>query len=144
MRSITVKTNIKVPVEKVWQYWTRTEHITGWNFAGTDWHCPEASNNLEKGGEFHYIMSDKDGSLSFDFWGTYVGIETEKSIDIILGDGRKMLVLFESIDDSTTTVTETFEPENENSPELQKAGWQAILDNFGKYSESRFDQVIPG
>ena len=139
MISITVKTIILLPVDKVWQYWTLPEHITGWNFAGTDWHCPKALNNLVQGGDFHYIMSAKDGSVSFDFWGTYINIHEEKSIEIILGDGRKMLVQFESLGDSTAVV-ETFEPEDENSLELQKTGWQAILDNFRKYSENLSDQ----
>jgi uncharacterized protein YndB with AHSA1/START domain len=135
MNSIVVKTNIQVPVGKVWHYWTQPEHVTGWNFASPDWYCPNAENSLLPGGEFHYIMSAKDGSVSFDFWGTFVTIVPEKSLEIVLGDERKMFVLFEGVGDSTV-VTETFEPEYENTPELQKAGWQAILDNFKKYSES--------
>ncbi len=122
------------PISKVWQYWTLPEHIMNWNFAGSDWHCPSATNNLVVGGEFHYLMAAKDGSFSFDFWGTYQNIEFEKSIDILLGDGRKMAVYFEVIPEGTI-VTETFEPETENSPELQKTGWQSILDNFKKYLE---------
>jgi uncharacterized protein YndB with AHSA1/START domain len=106
-----------------------------WNFASEDWHCPKADNNLVPGGEFHYLMAAKDGSFSFDFWGTYIKIEMEKFIEIILGDGRKMSVSFEVMGQATT-VTEIFEPEEENALELQKAGWQAILDNFRKHAES--------
>ncbi|MCX6303564.1 MAG: SRPBCC domain-containing protein [Bacteroidetes bacterium] len=134
MNEITVKTIIAATINKVWQCWTQTEHITEWNFAGEDWHCPKADNSLVPGGEFHFIMAAKDGSASFDFWGTYIKIETEKFIEIILGDGRKMSVTFEVIDDATT-VTEKFEPEEINTLELQKAGWQAILDNFKKHAE---------
>jgi uncharacterized protein YndB with AHSA1/START domain len=86
------------------------------------------------GGEFHYTMSARDNSMSFDFWGTYKKIEKEKNIEILLGDGRSMLVTFEMID-TTTIVTEKFEPENENPVEMQQAGWQMILDNFKRYVE---------
>ncbi len=132
MNEITVTTFVQVPRSKAWEYWTSPTHIIHWNFASADWHCPTATNQLELGGEFHYIMSAKDGSFSFDFWGTYTKIETEKSIEILLGDGRKMTVQFEETTDGTI-ITEIFEPEKINSLELQKAGWQAIVDNFKKY-----------
>lgn len=135
MKKIVVDSKIIAPIDKVWQYWTLPEHIMNWNFASADWHCPKAENNLVVGGEFHYLMAAKDGSFSFDFWGTYQNIEFEKSIDILLGDGREMSVFFEETTHGTI-VTETFEPESENSPELQKAGWQAILDNFKQCVES--------
>ncbi len=132
MKKIVVDSKIIAPIGKVWQYWTLPEHVMNWNFASADWHCPSATNNIVVGGEFHYLMAAKDGSFSFDFWGTYQNLEFEKSIDIILGDGRNMSVYFEAIPEGTI-VTETFEPETENSPELQKAGWQSILDSFNKY-----------
>ncbi len=81
---ITVKNILNAPIKKVWEYWTKEEHVKNWNFATSDWHCPNATNNLQVGGEFHYTMSAKDNSFSFDFWGTYQKIEPEKSIEIIL------------------------------------------------------------
>ncbi len=131
---ITVTTIINVPLQKVWEYWTKEEHVKNWNFAASDWHCPNATNNLQIGGEFHYTMAAKDNSFSFDFWGTYQNIEPEKSLEITLGDGRQMKVGFEAKGDSTV-VTEQFEPETQNPEEMQKAGWQMILDNFKAYVE---------
>ena len=131
---ITVTNIINAPIEKVWKYWTKEEHVKNWNFAASDWYCPNAINNLQVGGEFHYTMAAKDNSFSFDFWGTYQKIEPEKLLEITLGDGRQMKVGFEGIGDSTV-VTEQFEPETQNPEEMQKAGWQMILDNFKKYVE---------
>ena len=134
MNLIKVETIINAPITKVWDSWTKEEHVKNCNFASSDWHCRNATNNLVVGGEFHYIMSAKDNSMSFDFWGTYEKIETEKSIEILLGDGRKMKANFDS-SDSGTIVTEEFEPEQENPAEMQREGWQTILDNFKKYVE---------
>ena len=134
MSFIIVQSNINAPLHKVWDYWTIPNHVMNWNFAMSEWHCPSATNNLMEGGEFHYTMAAKDNSMSFDFWGTYQKIEIEKNIEIILGDGRKMKVTFETFDNGTT-VTEEFEPEQQNPAEMQQAGWQMILDNFKKYVE---------
>ena len=87
------------------------------------------------GGEFHYEMAARDGSASFDFWGTFQQIEEQKSLDILIGDGRKMKVTFETTE-AGTKVTEQFEPENQNPEDLQQAGWQMILDNFKSYAEN--------
>ncbi len=134
MKLLTVQATIKVPLLEVWTYWTNPNHIVHWNFASTDWHCPNATNKLEVGGEFHYIMAAKDGAESFDFWGTYQSIEFNKHINMLLGDGRKMMVLFEETNEGTL-LTELFEPETMNAIELQEAGWQSILDNFKNYVE---------
>ena len=134
MQLITVQSNIHAPVEKVWGFFTNPQHIINWNFAIPEWHCPSATNQLEVGGEFHYTMAARDNSMSFDFWGTYQKIEKEKNIEILLGDGRSMLVTFE-MTDATTIITEKFEPENENPVEMQQTGWQMILDNFKRYVE---------
>lgn len=131
---ITVKQTINAPIEKVWRYWTKEEHVKNWNFAVSDWHCPNATNNLVVGGEFHYTMASKDNAMSFDFWGTYQKIEIEKCLEIILGDGRAMKVIFEATE-TGTLVVEAFEPEQQNTLEMQQAGWQMILDNFKKYVE---------
>ena len=134
MSFIKVQTVINANISKVWDYWTKEEHIVNWNFAVEEWHCPKASNNFEVGGEFHYTMSAKDKSFSFDFWGTYQSIEPQQQIESILGDGRKMKVIFEIVD-AGVKVTEEFEPEQQNPPERQQAGWQMILNNFQKYVE---------
>ena len=131
---ITVKNTVNAPIEKVWEYWTKEEHVKNWNFAAADWHCPNATNNLQVGGEFHYTMAAKDNSFSFDFWGTYQKIEPEKLLEITLGDGRLMKVEFEFTLDGTV-VKEQFEPENQNPEDMQKAGWQMILDSFKSYVE---------
>jgi uncharacterized protein YndB with AHSA1/START domain len=94
----------------VWDYWTSPQHVQEWNFASNDWHCPNASSSFEAGGEFHYIMAAKDGSVNFDFWGTFVKIILLKSIDIVLGDGRELSITFEETHDGTI-VTQLFEPE---------------------------------
>ena len=134
MKLITVKATINAPLSQVWEKWTNAHHVTKWNFASPDWHCPSAENNFVEGGEFHHLMAAKDGSFQFDFWGTYQKIEINKNIEIILGDGRTMKVTFET-SNNATIVTEQFEPEQENSTEVQQAGWQMILDNFKTYVE---------
>jgi len=134
MEQILVKSIIKAPISQVWEYWTSPKHIVNWNFANNDWHCPKAENNLVIGGEFHYLMSAKDGSFSFDFWGTYVNIIEEKQIEILLGDERQVIVLFECAENGTL-ISERFDPETENAAALQQTGWQMILDNFKLYVE---------
>lgn len=131
---ITISALVEAPIQKVWDYWTQGEHIQGWNFASEDWHCPDSNIDLRVGGEFHSTMAAKDGSFSFDFWGTYHTIEPHRIIRSTLGDGRKLEVIFESQGDQVL-VTEVFEAEGQNPVELQRQGWQAILNNFKKYCE---------
>ena len=133
---ITVQTKIKARKDKVWEYWTIPDHIKNWNFASSDWACPEARNNLEVNGVFSYRMESKDGKIGFDFEGTYYNILEEELIAYKMTDGRSVSIEFLQ-DEDFTIVTETFEPEHENSKELQKQGWQAILDNFKGYVESQ-------
>ncbi len=135
MAVITVETTINAPTHIVWEKWTKPEHVQQWNFAAPDWHCPKATIDLRVGGEYHYEMAAKDGSMSFDFWGTFVEINPEKSLHIFIGDGRNMQVTFEPTE-AGTKVTEQFEPENQNPAEMQQAGWQMILDNFKSYAET--------
>ncbi len=134
MHVITVETYIQSSRSFVWSAWTQPEHVKHWNFASPDWHCPSASNDFRVGGEFHYLMAAKDGSMEFDFWGTYHQVIFEKQIDIVLGDGRHMFVYFESTPEGTL-VREEFEPEKINPEEMQKMGWQMILNNFKSYAE---------
>lgn len=133
--TITVSATVNVPVEKVWKLWTRPEHITLWNNASDDWHTPKAYNDLHPNGKFKYRMEAKDGTFGFDFQGTFGNIKTNELIEYAISDGRKVQILFET-NGNTTIITETFEPEEINSLELQQDGWQAILDNFKRYAES--------
>tara|TARA_R110002020_G_scaffold375008_2_gene586265 strand:+ start:2941 stop:3360 length:420 start_codon:yes stop_codon:yes gene_type:complete len=131
---IEVKTNINAGLDKVWEYWTAPKHIEKWNNASDDWITPKAENDLNKGGRFVYRMEAKDGSFGFDFGGTYTEVKTNEFLAYILDDDRKVTVKFEEKNDKIE-LTETFEPENQNPTQMQKDGWQAILDNFKKYTE---------
>ena len=133
--SITVETTVNAPIEKVWNYWGKPEHITQWCQASDDWHAPYADNDLKTDGKFKTTMAAKDGSFSFDFEGVYSKVEKHKLIEYEMGDGRKVKVEFEDQGNSTH-ITETFDPEDTNPIEMQRGGWQAILDNFKKYTES--------
>jgi uncharacterized protein YndB with AHSA1/START domain len=133
--SITVEATINAPVEKVWKYWTSPDHITKWCQASDDWHAPYADNDLRVDGQFKTTMAAKDGSFSFDFGGIYTKVQPHREIAYVIADGRKVEITF-SGNDKTTKVTETFEAESENPVEMQRGGWQAILDNFKKYTET--------
>lgn len=135
-QNITVETIINASIEKVWQCWTLPEHITQWNNASDDWHTPFAENDLRTGGKFLSRMEAKDGSFGFDFGGVYTQVIPHQLIAYEMGDGRKVEINF-SITGNETKVVETFEAETENSIELQRGGWQAILNNFKKYVESK-------
>ena len=131
---ITIEAVINAPVEKVWQYWSEPAHITKWTFAASDWHAPYAENDLKTDGKFKTRMEAKDGSMGFDFEGIYSNVEEYKLIEYGLGDGRQVKITFAETD-GKTKVIETFDPENQNPIEMQRDGWQAILDNFKKYTE---------
>ncbi|MBK6505169.1 MAG: SRPBCC family protein [Ignavibacteria bacterium] len=135
MESITVETEVNAGIKKVWDYWTNPLHIVHWNFASDDWHCPSAENDPRVGGSFKYNMASRDGKFSFDFEGIYNEIETEKMIAYELGDGRRVTILFTDLGNKSKIV-ETFDPENTNPMEMQRGGWQSILDNFRKYTEN--------
>ena len=132
---ITVESTINAPVEKVWEYWTKPEHITQWNNASDDWHTPRAENDLRVGGSFAARMEAKDRSFGFDFGGIYDAVTTNEYIEYTLGDGRKVTITF-TADGNKTKLVESFEAESTNSIEMQQGGWQNILDNFKKYTEA--------
>jgi len=134
-KSITVQSTVNAPVEKVWKYWSDPAHITQWCQASDDWHAPHAENDLRTGGKFSTTMAAKDGSFSFDFGGIYDNVEEHKLIEYTMGDGRKVSVVFTAKGDQTEVV-ETFDMEKTHSEEMQRGGWQAILDNFRKYTEA--------
>ena len=133
--NITVEATVNAPVEKAWEYFTKPEHIIKWSHASDDWHTTKAENDLRVGGEFSSRMEAKDGSYGFDFGGVYDVVDINKKIEYTLGDGRKVSIDFSSENDATK-VSETFEAETTNSIEMQKGGWQAIMDNYKRYTEN--------
>ncbi len=133
---IAVETFINQPVEKVWALWTEPQNIQCWNHASNDWHTPYAENNLQVGGHFLYRMEAKDGSFGFDFSGTYTQVILHDTITYTADDDRKVSVFFKKTLEGTQ-ITENFEAEETNPIEMQKMGWQSILDNFKKYAESQ-------
>ena len=132
---ITVENTINAPVEKVWEFWTKPEHIIKWCNASDDWHTPRAENDLKVGGKFASRMEAKDGSMGFDFGGVYDAVRTNEYIEYTMGDNRIVKINF-SAQENKTKVVESFEAENTHSIEMQQGGWQAILDNFKKYTEA--------
>lgn len=132
---ITLESEINAPIHKVWECWTNPEKIIKWNFASEDWCCPKATNDLRPNGKFVWRMEAKDGSMGFDFTGVYDRIEKEKFISYTMEDGRKVEIAFK-VEQDKIKLTESFEPEGTNADEMQRAGWQAILENFKKLVES--------
>jgi uncharacterized protein YndB with AHSA1/START domain len=133
--AITVETTVKAPIEKVWKTWTEPRHVTKWCYASDDWHAPYAENDPRTGGTFKTTMAARDGSASFDFGGVYSNVEPNKAIEYSIEDGRNVKIRF-TAQGKETKVTETFDAEDTNPIEMQRGGWQAILDNFKKYTES--------
>lgn len=134
MNRITVQTHVVAPIDTVWRYWNEPEHIVVWNTGSPDWHTPRAVNDLKVGGKFVVRMEAKDGSTGFDFEGAYTSVIPNERIAYRMDDGRMVEVTFE-VTEGGVLVTETFDPEGTNSTELQKAGWEGILQNFKKHVE---------
>ncbi len=133
---ITVAATISVPVQQVWKAWVTPADIMNWNTADPSWHCPASENDLRVGGKFTTRMEAKDGSFGFDFEGTYNRVDEYKEITYTMADGRVATTLFAEKDGKTTVET-TFDAETQNSVEMQKGGWQAILNNFANYVEGK-------
>lgn len=134
MKPITIQTTVHAPIDYVWKAWNEPEHIMQWLFASNDWECPHSENDLREGGIFKHRMQAKDGSFGFDMGGTYTKVIPFKEIAYTFGD-RTAQVIFEDQGDHVI-ITETFDPETQNPEEMQRAGWQAILDNFKKHAEA--------
>lgn len=132
---ITVGATIAAGKDKVWDYYTNPKHIVNWNFASDDWHCPSAENDMRVGGKYSSRMEAKDGSFGFDFEAIYDEVVDNNRIIYTIADGRKVMVGFQE-KDGKTDVEVVFEAESQNPVEMQKGGWQAILDNFKKYAEN--------
>lgn len=133
-KKITVETLVPLPAEKVWRLWTEPQHIEKWNFASQEWHTPTAENDLRQGGKFNYRMEARDRSGGFDFTGEYTEVEPHSRIRYRMDDGREVTVNFKPVENATF-IEEIFDPEEANSIEMQRNGWQAILENFRKYAE---------
>jgi uncharacterized protein YndB with AHSA1/START domain len=134
---LTVKAMVKAPINRVWQAYTTPQDIILWNAASDDWHTTAATIDLREGGQFSSRMEAKDGSMGFDFAGTYTKIVPQSAIDYDFGD-RKASVRFAQTDEGVYVLV-NFDPENEFPQEVQQQGWQSILDNFAKYVEAQKD-----
>ena len=134
--SITVTATIHADIKKVWDYYTKPEHIVKWNFADPSWHCPSASNDMHPGGKYKARMEAKDGSFGFDFEAVYDEVVNEEKFVYTMTDGRQASIVFENVGNKTNMIV-TFEAEMENPADMQKEGWQAILNNFKSYVEAK-------
>ncbi|HMV34653.1 MAG TPA: SRPBCC family protein [Turneriella sp.] len=132
---ITIEAQVAAPVKKVWDYYNQPQHIIRWNFAHESWQCPSAENDLRPGGKLKSRMEARDGSFGFDFEATYDEVADLKRIVYTIADGRRVETDFTDVEGNTRIVT-VFEAESQNPVEMQKGGWQAILDNFKKYTEA--------
>lgn len=132
--TVTVTATVSASKQKTWDYYTKPEHITKWNFADPSWHCPSASNDMSIGGHYVARMEAKDASLGFDFDAIYSDIKEGNEFTYLFG-GRTATVTFQERGEQTEVIV-TFDPESENPMELQRQGWQSILNNFKEYTES--------
>lgn len=132
---VTVSALVNGGIGKVWDYYNNPAHIVNWNFADPSWQCPSASNDLRPGGKYQARMEAKDGSFGFDFEAVYDQVDEGKSFSYTMPNGRQAGVVFTDRGDQTE-VDVSFDPETENPVEFQKAGWQAILNNFKSYTEA--------
>lgn len=131
---ITISTTTSASVERAWQAFTIPAEITRWNFASDDWCCPSAEVDLKVGGGYKARMEAKDKSFGFDFEAVYVEVEPHKALTLLMSDGRRARTTFEAVG-TGAKVTTVFDAEAQNSLDLQRSGWQAILDNFGRHIE---------
>lgn len=138
---ITTHAEIAAPINQAWIAYTHPKHVVKWNFASPDWHCPIAKNELKPGGKFSYRMEAKDGSMGFDFEGIFQEIKPNHGLSYVMEDGREVEMILEE-SGGKTEITVKFDPEKMNSEELQKGGWQAILDNFKKHVESNRENFM--
>jgi uncharacterized protein YndB with AHSA1/START domain len=136
VKKITVETLVRAPLATVWDAWSSPADIRQWNAPSDDWHTTRSEVDLREGGTFLSRMEAKDGSAGFDFEGAYTRVVPKETIEYRMSDGREVRVDFLERPDGTL-VRNTFDPESENSPEMQQAGWQAISDSFGRHVEAK-------
>ncbi|MVZ62070.1 SRPBCC family protein [Sphingobacterium humi] len=135
-KKIHISTLIDAPVAQVWEAYNNPEDITQWNQASPDWHCPSSENDLRVGGTFKNKMAAKDGSFAFDFEGTYTAVAPQQSLSYVLGDERTATVNFED-KNGKTQIDVDFDAESTNPEDMQRDGWQAILNSFKQYVENK-------
>ncbi len=135
-KKITIQASINADINTVWNKYTDPNQIIHWNFASDDWCCPSASNNLKVGGKYIARMEAKDGSFGFDFEAIYDEIEPLSKLKYSFSDAREIEIYFESKNDSTD-IKIIFDAENENPLDMQREGWQAILNNFKSHAEKK-------
>lgn len=133
---ITVETVVKSELAKVWEAWNTPADILQWNAASEDWHTTRSEVDLRAGGAFRARMEARDGSFGFDFEGTYTRVVPRELVEFRMSDGREVRVEFAEQPDGVR-VRETFDAESENPAEMQRQGWQAILDNFRRHVEAK-------
>lgn len=131
---ISVETIVSAPIEQVWRAYTTPEDIKRWNAASDDWHTTSATVDLRVGGAFSSRMEAKDGSMGFDFAGTYTKIIQHKLIEYSFGERTAQVAFNASLNNVKVRVT--FDSESTHSIEQQQEGWQSILNNFKKYVET--------
>lgn len=134
-KTIKIEALVDAPPDKVWECWTAPEHISQWNFASDDWCCPHAHSDLQVGGKYLARMEAKDGSVGFDFEARFDTVEPGQALAYTMTDGRRAITHF-SEDGEATRIRTEFDPESTNPIQMQRDGWQAILDNFKRYVES--------
>ena len=132
---ISISVSVNTNAEKAWAYWTTPKHIINWNHASDEWQTPRATVDLKVGGHFMSRMEAKDGSFGFDFTGEYITIEPLTLIEYVMPNGRTVKIEFKTVENQTE-ISQTFQAEDENSLEMQRQGWQAIMNNFKQYVEA--------
>jgi uncharacterized protein YndB with AHSA1/START domain len=133
---ITIQVTVNAPLSKVWNVWTTPAEIVKWNSPSPEWHSPRAEHELKAGGTFNYRMEARDGSMGFDFGGVFDVVKPNAQLDYTIGDGRKVTTTFTAVNEGTRIV-QTFEAEDQNPIEMQRGGWQAIMDSFKAYTETQ-------
>ena len=134
-QKITVQVAVPAPIDTVWRAYTTPADINLWNAASDDWQTTGATVDLRVGGKFSSRMEAKDGSMGFDFAGTYTKIVEHSLIEYDLGSRTVQVKFVPRSNDVLVQVT--FDAEDENAIEMQRDGWQAILDNFSRHVESQ-------
>lgn len=132
---ITIETRVNADIARVWAAWNTPADIMRWNSAQDDWHTTRSEVDLRVGGRFLSRMEAKDGSVGFDFGGVYTRVVPQRAIEYRMDDGREVQTEFTEQDGGVHVKT-TFDAESENPPEMQRAGWQAILDHFKRHVET--------
>lgn len=133
---ITVETLARTDLKTAWSAYNTPDDITKWNSPSEDWHSPRSQVDLREGGTFNTRMEAKDGSMGFDFEGTFTRVVPQKTVEYRMGDGREVTVNFEEAPGGVR-IRVVFDAESENPAEFQQQGWQAILDSFARYAEAK-------